>query len=377
MSNQSAGKAGILAAALLSAATLPLPGLNPIALALAPAADTSASLKAAIPKLDSHLQAQTSADKFSGAVLIAHDGKILFERGYGLADRETGERATPDTRFNLGSVDKFITRIAIFQLLEAGKLSLGDTLGKILPNYPNADARNKVTVQHLLDMSGGVPGYWNDKFRERREQLRSTDDFLALFADEPLRFEPGQYSEYSNGGYIVLGKIVEKLSGLSYADYVRRHITAPAGMKSTSLEPRRAGAKLHAIGYTRPNETSPLQSNAGMLPGWGSSAGGGYSTVRDFQRLDRALRTGKLLRPGTASLFFGEEFLRGEGPSAGWNGGTAGANTVFAMLPDGATIIIFANRDPGVAMEARDKLFEFWGRPLPPPRKRQPPFPRR
>lgn len=359
------------------------------ACALDSAAQTSPaaapSLETALPKIDAHFRQEADADRFSGAVLIMQNGRILFERGYGLANREVQESITPATRFNLGSVDKFITRIAIFQLLEAGKLNLSDKIGEILPDYVNRSVREKVSIQHLLDMTSGIPSYWNARFRDRRQQLRTTDDFLALFAEEPLRFEPGQYYEYSNGGFILLGKVIERISGMTYADYVKAHISGPIGMNSTSLAPVPLQSRGYAIGYSRPtwddgeqrSDVPPLMPNTDVLPGWGSSAGGGYSTVRDFALLDRALRQGRLLGPQVRRLFFGEEFLSGRGAGTGWNGGTPGANTVFLMLPEGTTMIIFANRDPDAATEARDKIFEIWGRPLPPPRPRAaPPRPR-
>jgi CubicO group peptidase (beta-lactamase class C family) len=327
----------------------------------------------AIPEVDNYLREQAKAGLFSGAVLISQDGKPLLERGYGLANRETGEPVTPDTRFNLASINKFITRIAIYQLLDAGKLSLDDKVGKILPDYPNAAVRDKVTVQHLIDMKGGLPDIFNEKYRAKHKELRTTDDFLALFAEEPLRFEPGMKREYSNGGYIVLGKIVEQLSGTSYSDYVKSRITGPTGMTATSLDAPN-GAKGAAIGYTRsadmvadPDPKAALRSNQDFLPGRGSSAGGGYSSVRDFARLDEALRSGKLLKPATRDLLFPPGFAAGTGPAGLFLGGTTGSNTLYLPFPGGATVIVFANMDPPAATSVMSAPFRMLGRPLPGP----------
>jgi CubicO group peptidase (beta-lactamase class C family) len=328
---------------------------------------------AALPEVDAYLRQQADAGAFSGAVLILQNGRSLLERGYGFANRETREPNTPDTRFNLASVNKLITRIAIYQLVDAGKLSLDDKVGTILPGYPNAAVKDKVTVQHLIDMKGGLPDIFNEKFRVNHKKLRSTDDFLALFAEEPLRFEPGTKREYSNGGYVLLGKIIERLSGKSYSEYVGAHIAAPAGMTSTSLDAP-DGARGAAIGYTRssdmfadPDPKAQLRPNQAFLPGRGSSAGGGYSTIRDFARLDAALRNGKLLKPTTRDLLFPPGSAAGRGLAGAVLGGTTGANTMFLPFSDGVTVIAFANMDPPAAMSAMAKPLQMLGRPLPGP----------
>jgi CubicO group peptidase (beta-lactamase class C family) len=220
-------------------------------------------------------------------------------------------------------------------------------------------------------MRGGIPDIFNDKFKARHKSLRTTDDFTALFAEEPLRFQPGERREYSNGGYVILGKIVEQLSGMSYSDYVQKHIQGPAGMTSTSLDASN-GARGTAVGYTRssdmfadPDPATPPRSNQDFLPGRGSSAGGGYSTVRDFARLDAALRNGKLLKPATVDLLFKPAVIRGNGPVRPMMGGTTGANTVYLPFPDGLTLIIFANTDPPAAITAMEKTAELLGRPFP------------
>lgn len=325
----------------------------------------SASFAPALADVDEYFRQQTEAGAFSGAVLVAFNEETLFERGYGLANRETGEPITPDTGFNLGSVDKFVTRVAIFQLLEEGRLSLDDTVGEILPNYPNPAVRDDVTVAHLVDMKAGVPSFFNEKFMTHRAELRTTDDYLALFADQPLRFEPGEKTEYSNGGFVILGKIIEQLSGMSYSDYVERKIAAPAGMTSTSIDAAN-GRPGFAIGYTRASNdprqkmdpAAPLRPNQDLLPGRGSSSGGGYSTVRDFARLAAALRKGKLLKPETMDLAFGEGFRQGTGKSTGWVGGFPGVSTSFKMYPDGLTLIVFTNLDHPTAPTVGEEAFK-------------------
>jgi D-alanyl-D-alanine carboxypeptidase len=200
-------------------------------------------------RIHQHFSELVETEGFSGAVLIARNSETLLEAGYGLADREMREPVTPETRFNLGSIDKFITRIAVFQLIDAGRLRLDQRVGEILPALPHQAIRELVTLEHLLDMKSGIPLSLN-RLLDRREMLRTADDYLELFVDEELRFDPGTRTEYSNGAYALLGKIVEQVSGMHYDDYVRHHITGPAGMIHTGLDAAKTGQG-YAIGYTR------------------------------------------------------------------------------------------------------------------------------
>ena len=159
------------------------------------------------------------------------DDKPIFEKAYGLANKETNTPNKTDTKFNLGSINKIFTRIAIGQLVQQGKISFDDKLGKYLPDYPNKDAAEKVTIRHLVTMKSGIGDFFGDKFTAMpKDKLRKNSDFIPLFADKPLAFEPGTNEQYSNGGYILLGAIIEKVSGKSYYDYVRENIFKPAGM---------------------------------------------------------------------------------------------------------------------------------------------------
>ena len=189
-------------------------------------------------------------DKFSGVVLIAKDGKPVFEKAYGLANKAKNIPNNTETRFNLGSMNKMFTAVAIAQLAEAGKLSFDDTVGKHLPDYPNKDVANKVTIHQLLTHTSGLGSYWNAKFEAKKATIKSVSDYLALFADEPLKLEPGKRFQYSNSGFIVLGAIIEKVSGQSYYDYVREHIYKPAGMKNTDAYEMTANTPNLAMGYT-------------------------------------------------------------------------------------------------------------------------------
>ncbi len=229
-----------------------------------------------LDSLRSRMQQMGNEDKFSGVVLVAKDNIIIFEQAYGLADKSFGVPNRIDTKFNLGSINKIFTKIAIGQLVQQGKIGFDDTLGSFLPDYPNADARSKVTVRQLLNMTSGVGDFFGKKFVETPKTLfRSNDDFLPMFDSLPLAFEPGTQQKYSNGGYILLGAIVQKVSGMPYYDYVRQHIYSPCGMHNTDWYAADSVVENLAEGYARPNDSADgYISNIYTRPARGSAAGG-------------------------------------------------------------------------------------------------------
>jgi CubicO group peptidase (beta-lactamase class C family) len=310
--------------------------------------------------VDNWIRARVEADSFSGAVLVARNGVPLLRRGYGLANREKKEPVTPETKFNLGSIDKLITRIAIWQLVAAGKLELDVPVGKYLPDYPNEAVRERVTARHLFEMKSGVGNFMNDEYLARHDKVRTVDQYLELFAKEPLQFEPGTSMLYSNGGYIILGKLIERLSGKSYYDYVKAEIMDPVGMKDTRHYLIDERVPNIATGYTATR--GPLQPNTYSLAGRGSPAGGGYSTVDDFLKLDAALRSARLL-PAAFDSILGPTFQRNEVVSYG--GGGPGTNTQYAAWKDGTTIIVFSNRDPSAGTLVAQELAKALGKTIP------------
>jgi CubicO group peptidase (beta-lactamase class C family) len=293
----------------------------------------------AVAELRTLLEALSAQDAFSGAVLLAKGDRVLFREAYGLASREVGLQNRPDTRFNLGSINKSFTRLAVEQLAGAGKLKLSDTLDKWVLEYP-AEKGRQITLQQLLEHRGGTGDFFGPRYDAAdRARLRSLRDWLPLFADLPLAFEPGTRQEYSNAGYLLLGLVVEKASGQSYDDYVREHIFVPAGMSDTAAFPVDEVTPNRATGYTR-ELGDGLQDNRKTLPFRGSSAGGGYSTVDDLLRFANALRAGKL---GAA---------RG---ALGVAGGAPGINAALEMSGD-YTAVVLANLDPPAATSVASKL---------------------
>src|SRR4030095_7346844 len=183
--------------------------------------------------INAYLEEAVAKDAFSGAVLIAKNGQPIFKKAYGMANKSNNTPNNIDTKFDLGSMNKMFTAVAIAQLVEQGKLSFTDTVGKLLPDYPNKVVAEKVTVHHLLTHTSGMGSYFNEKFQANLNNLKTVPDYLPLFASDPLAFERGASWKYSNSGFVVLGLIVEKVSGQSYYDYVKEHIFKPAGMLNT------------------------------------------------------------------------------------------------------------------------------------------------
>jgi D-alanyl-D-alanine carboxypeptidase len=300
------------------------------------------------------LDEQAQADLFSGVVLLAYNGQVLLHEARGLASSEYGVANRPDTRFNLGSINKVFTRVAIGQLAEQNKLSLDDPIKKFLPDYPNQEAANKVTVRHLLDMTSGIGDFFGKKYADTpKDRVRTLNDYLQLFAADPLRFQPGTDRQYSNGGYIVLGLIIEKASGKNYGDYMRENIYQPAGMESTAHLDADIPAANVASGYTRnwdeENHAADLRrNNLYTRPVRGSSAGGGYSTAADLFNFAMALNAGKLLGQ------IGKKWFNG--PQA-YAGGAPGINAELdTETVPGWTIVVMGNYDPPAANNVAQKI---------------------
>ena len=317
----------------------------------------------AVTAIEKAVAEAVAADQFSGTVLVARDGKPLLLKAWGLASVEHNAPNRTDTKYNLGSINKIFTRLAIGKLVQDGKLSFGDTLGKILPDYPNADARAKVTARHLLEMTSGIGDFFGERFDATpKDRFRTNADYLPMFAADPLTFEPGSQRRYSNGGYVVLGVIIEKVSSQSYYDFVRERIFVPAGMTGTDSFEADVPVPNLAEGYTRlwgPGGKSmdgPRRNNIYSRPARGSSAGGGYSTAEDLLRFANAVLADKLLSPPYTDWFLsrqepgtGTPPPRGRG-DLGWVGGAPGINAVLeADLAAGYTIIVLGNYDPPAA----------------------------
>ena len=259
-------------------------------------------------QLEALIEKAAVEDSFSGAVLVAKDGKAIFQSAVGFANKETKLQNKTTTRFNLGSINKSFTSVAVAQLAQQGKLAYTDTIAKLLPDYPNKAVAEKVTIHQLLTHTSGLGDYLTRDLA----QAKTLRDLLPLFVNQPLLFEPGQKVQYSNSGYVVLGLIIEKLSGRSYYDYVKENIFKPAGMTRTDSFERDQKVDDLAVGYTSMGPPSqqtvpqpgPRVPNTATLAGKGSSAGGGYSTVEDMLKFANALNANKLLTPEFTEIVF-------------------------------------------------------------------------
>ncbi len=320
-----------------------------------------------VGKLDQLLVTRTSRDEFSGVVLLARGATPVFQKALGLASREYNVPNRLDTRFNLGSINKYITQIAIEQLAGIGKLQLEAPIVTYMPDYPNPYASAKVTVRHLLDMTGGIGDFFGERYAATaKDRIRDLSDYLPLFAAEPLRFEPGARREYSNGGYVVLGLIIEKVTGQSYFDYVREHIYEPAGMSDSGHLETDIPVPNVASGYTRrwdggEHSGEPRRNNVYTRPCRGSSAGGGYATAGDLLKLVEALKAGRLGAP--------ERSRQITEAGIGIAGGAPGINAMVEVdAGQGYTLVVLSNDDPPVAMDVARQVRGWLSRLAPPAR---------
>jgi D-alanyl-D-alanine carboxypeptidase len=321
----------------------------------------------ALAALRDHAQERARADEFAGAVLVARHGKVLLQDAWGRADRKAGTANTLATRFRIGSMNKMFTAVATLQLVEAHKLALDDPIGKHLPDYPNEKVAAKVTVGHLLTHTGGTGDIFGPEFEEHRLALREHRDYLKLYGSRGLTHEPGARFEYSNYGFVLLGALIEHVSGMSYDDYVGGHIFRRAGMRSTGSLPEAVDVPNRAVGYMRSSPGGAWVPNTDTLPWRGTAAGGGYSTVGDLLRFAQALGSGRLIskatlaeatRPHQQQYGYGFD-LRGQGRlrSYGHGGGAPGMNGELRIFPRlGYVLVSLSNLDPPAASE----LVEFF-----------------
>ena len=313
-------------------------------------------------ELKSFVTRLVEADAFSGTVLMAKNGKILFQGAYGLASKRFNVPNKIDTKFNLGSMNKMFTGVAIAQLVQRGRLSLDDTLGQyVSTDWLPGEITDKIRIKHLLTHTSGLGNYFNRKFMESSRALfRELDDYRPLIVDETLAFEPGTDWQYSNTGMLLLGVVIEKVTGRSYFDYIRENIYRPAGMINSDSYDMDQPVPNLAIGYSRENDgwTNNLYKHVVR----GGPAGGGFSTVEDLLRFDRVLRAHTLLNPEYTELvwsakpdlnspIYGFGFsISGESGDriVGHGGGFPGINSNLDMFLDsGYTAVVMSNYDRG------------------------------
>jgi len=321
-------------------------------------AETIAALRAQLDK-------DAAADRFAGAVLLAKNGKVLFSEAYGLADREKKAPNKLDTRFRIGSMNKMFTAVLVLQLVQAGKIKLTDPVGKYITDYPNQEVATKVTIHHLLTHAGGTGDIFGPEYDAHRLELRTLNDYVALYGKRAPAFEPGSRWGYSNYGMLLAGVVIERVSGQNYYDYVAEHIYKPAGMTRSGSEPENQSVADRSVGYMQKQSGGGWTPNTDTLPYRGTSAGGGYSTVGDLLKFADALMSHKLLNAEYTDLLvtgkvdagngakyaYGFEDGRKNGEGAvGHSGGAPGMSGDLRIYPQsGYVVAVLSNLDPPAA----------------------------
>jgi CubicO group peptidase (beta-lactamase class C family) len=251
-------------------------------------------------QLNAYFSQLEESKTFSGAVLIAQKGQVIFKKGCGMANYEAGIPNNPNTVFAIASLTKAFTCMSIMMLEERGLLSIEDTIADHIPDFPNGD---QVTIHHLLSQSSGLFEYlYNPDIWNNIDRYHTPEELLLYFMNEPLQFEPGSRFEYSNSNYITLGNIVERVSGLPFRDFVRQNILAPLKMKHTGYDPLETDYfPNRAVGY---DLIDPPLVSMYCHPSIPYTAGAMYSTVLDLFKWDQALYTERLVSKATLQKIF-------------------------------------------------------------------------
>lgn len=311
--------------------------------------------------------------QFSGIVLVSKDGKPLLRKGWGMANREWNIPNAPDTRFRLGSITKQFTAAAILKLAEEGKLSLQDPVGKYYTDAPAA--WEKITIHHLLNHTSGIVSYTGlpGFFQKESMIARKPAEIVKLTQDKPLEFEPGSKMKYNNSGYILLGCVIEKVSGMAYDEYLKKSLFEPLGLKDTGYDWNQTIIARRASGYLPDGKNAPYLDMS--LP---YAAGSLYSTVDDLAVWAAALESGKVVSkehyvkmttPYLNNYGYGLVMEKIENHDVvGHGGGINGFNTSLIRAGgDGLTVAVLANQNgPAADRIGKDLVALYLGKDVKP-----------
>lgn len=307
--------------------------------------------------METVVRAQADSGDFMGATLVARDGRVLFDKGYGSANLEWKIANDGDTKFRLGSVTKQFTATAILLLQERGKVSLDAPVKTYLPDAPAA--WDKITVRNLLNHSSGIPNFTSfEEYGKTKTVATDPAGLIARFRDKPLDFQPGAEMRYSNSGYVVLTAIVEKASGQGYAAFVAENIFKPLGMADSGYDDHATVLPRRASGYSPGAKGVVNADYVDMTIPQG--AGSLYSTAHDLLKWQAGLFGGKLLKPDSLIAYttpFKNDYALGVGVTRkdgktliSHSGGIEGFNTWLGYDPDSKlTVIVLANLNGGAA----------------------------
>jgi CubicO group peptidase (beta-lactamase class C family) len=317
-----------------------------------------------VARMEQVIQSYVAGKQFMGSVLVARDGVVVLSKGYGSANLEWDIPNTSTTKFRLGSVTKQFTAASILLLEERGKLQVNDPVKKYITDAPAA--WDKVTIYHLLNHTSGIPSFTSFPDYGPTEAIPTTPEKLvARFRDKPLEFQPGVKWNYSNSGYVLLGYLIEKITGDSYAKFVRENIFEPLGMKDSGYDSNSAIIPRRASGYS-PGPAG-IQNAGFVHMSIPHAAGALYSTTEDLMRWEQGLFGGKLLKPESLVKMttpFKDDYAFGltvhnEGSRKviEHGGGIEGFNTQVAYYPDGKlVVIVLGNLNGGAPGEIAKKL---------------------
>jgi CubicO group peptidase (beta-lactamase class C family) len=306
-------------------------------------------------KFDEYMSAIAKQDRFMGSVLVARDGKVVFSKGYGMANLEFDIPNTPNTKFRLGSITKQFTATAILLLQERGKLSVQDPVCKFVENCPKA--WEPVTVHHLLSHTGGLPNFTSFPEYPKTMMMPATmESLLARFKDKPLDFQPLEKWNYSNSGYVLLGHIIEKVAGESFESFLQKNLLDPLKMQNTGYDLHRKILKNRATGYSQNGNSKINSVYLDMtIP---HAAGAMYSTTEDLFLWNEALFGDKLLSAKSREAMMTavkNDYAYGllvnkvhNRAMVSHGGGINGFNTFLARFPaEKVTVVVLRNTDAG------------------------------
>jgi len=354
-------------AALPSETPTPIPTQPPTATATQPLPTPTPTPYNVAEEVDTYLNSLVEANAFSGAVLVAQDSQILLSRGYGLANRAQDVPNTPQTRFRICSITKQFTAIGVLILQDRGQLSVSDPICDYLPQCPSA--WKGITIHHLLTHTSGIPDFVDLPGYDSTKGLPTTPlQLIARFRDEPLQLDPGTRWQYSNSGYIILGYIIEQVSGQAYGAFIEDNIFAPLQMDDSGYD---HNLEVIATGYTgigdRWNEADHIDASVPY------AAGALYSTIEDMYRWDQALYTEQLVPQESLDAMFTPYVGSPIGDYGyGWfitykhhrrvvrhGGGGDGFVTVIERYPnDRLTLILLSNRETADIGTTTDTIAE-------------------